>query len=230
MKIKPTRSVQERVHGSRLDSNQGSYRQYAGQVFAALYRCESCEQWWGSSELDVPEKRLLWRLVEPFSDSYLWVDYGGWRQGVDGGCCLRCGREAGEVVWPEGLAETAVEPGEEAEGESNPFLAYVSQSNEMEQHMAVIAAWEERRQGHAPGYTADISSLRCEMDRMRSAFKDVGYSNAALLPPGWRIMGDYNKWVKGQACARRNERASKVYNKDMLHDDRQQHAYPGGVR
>ena len=138
--------------------------------------------------------------------------------------------EAGEVVWPEGLAETAVEPGEEAEGESNPFLAYVSQSNEMEQHMAVIAAWEERRQGHASGYTADISSLRCEMDRMRSAFKDVVYSYAALLPPGWRIMGDYDKWVKGQACARRNERASKVYNKDMLHDDRQQHAYPGGVR
>jgi len=213
MKIKPTRSVQEGVRGSRLDSNQGSNRRYAGRVFAALHRCHSCAQWWGSSELDVPQKRLLWRLVEPFSDNYLWVDYAGWRQGVDGGCCLRCGQEAGEadfvlrfdeegaVVWPEGVAETTAAPGEETEGEKNPFQAYVAQSKQMEQNISVLAAWEERRQGHAPGYTADIDILRCEMDKMRSAFKDVVYSYAALLPPGWRVMGDYDKWVKGQACA-----------------------------
>ena len=109
--------------------------------------------------------------------------------------------DEGEVVWPEGMDPTAVHPGEEAEGQDNPFEAYVAQSKEMEQNMAVIAVWEERRSSLAPGYTADINNLRGEMDRMRSAFKDVVYSYAPLLPPGWRVTGDFDKWIKGQACA-----------------------------
>jgi hypothetical protein len=150
--------------------------------------------------------------VEPHSNAYLWEDYRGWRQKGEAGLCPECGQAAGkadfvlsfddrgEVVWPEGVDLTDSEPGDDG-GESNPFLDYISQSKKMDQNLTVIAAWEERRRSNAPGYTADIDDLRGEMDLMRTAFKDVVYSYAPLLPPGWRVTGDYDKWVKRQACA-----------------------------
>jgi hypothetical protein len=212
MKDKPSQSAQQGVQESLFNNKKGKeaadVHQYAGQVFAALYRCHACHSWWGSSRLDVPQKRLLWRLVEPHSSTYLWVDYRGWRQKSDAGLCPECGQEAGEadyvlsfdekgeVVWPE---EVDLTPGNQEE--DNPFLAYVSQSKKMDQNMAVIAAWEERQHSQEAGYTADIDDLRGEMDKMRSAFKLVVYSYAPLLPPGWRVTGDYDKWLKGQACA-----------------------------
>jgi hypothetical protein len=209
-------NVQQGDQESRVNKNQkdraSTNRQYAGQVFASLYRCKSCDCWWGNSQQDVPEKRLLWHLVEPHSNAFLWVDYRGWQQKGKAGLCPECGQAVseadfmlsfdkhGEVVWPEGVDFTDGESGDDAR-ESNLFLEYISQSKKMEQNMAVIAAWEERRRSNAPGYTADIDDLRGEMDKMRTAFKDVVYSYAPLLPPGWRVTGDYDQWVKKQACA-----------------------------
>ena len=216
MKNKPSSSseqgVQESQQNNKNSPKTAQNLQFAGQIFAALYRCHACLSWWGTSHLDVPEKRLLWRLVEPHASDYLWVDYRGWRQQLDAGLCPECGQEGGEaqvvlsfddqgeVVWPQGVDPLGSETGDHSP-EGNPFLEYISHSEKMGENMAVIAAWEERRHTNAPGYTADIDHLRGEMDRMRSAFKDVVYSYAPLLPPGWRVTGDYDKWVKGQACA-----------------------------
>jgi hypothetical protein len=201
----------ERLLNKHRQNMDGHNREFGGRVFASLFRCKDCNSWWGGSEIDVPQKRLLWRLVEPYSDTYLWEDYRGWRQEADAGRCANCGEDTGkadyvlrfddqgEVVWPEGVRIAHDEPA--GTRENNPFIDYVSQSKKMEQNMAVIAAWEDRRRSNAPGYTADIDELRGEMDKMRRAFKDVVYSYAPLLPPGWRVTGDYDKWIKGQACA-----------------------------
>jgi hypothetical protein len=213
VKDKPTQSVQG-VQESQLHNKKGRIagknRRHAGQDFAALFRCRACFSWWGSSRLDVPEKRLLYRLVEPHSTVYLWVDYRGWRQEGNAGLCPECGQEAdeadfalsfdekGEVVWPEGVVLTT---SDQEANEDNPFLAYVSQSKKMDQNIAVLAAWEERQHSQEAGYTADIDDLRGEIDKMRTAFKHVVYSYAPLLPPGWRVTGDYDRWLKGQACA-----------------------------
>jgi hypothetical protein len=204
--------VRERLVNSRPQNMDGINREFAGQAFASLFCCKACHSWWGVSKIDVPQKHLLWHLVEPYSSTYLWEDYRGWRQEADAGRCTGCSEDAGEadyvlrfndqgeVIWPEGVNPPYDEPANKSR-RNNPFLDYVSQSKKMDQNMAVIVAWEERHRSNAPGYTADIDELRCEMDKMRSAFKHVVYSYAPLLPPGWRVTGDYDKWIKGQACA-----------------------------
>jgi hypothetical protein len=83
----------------------------------------------------------------------------------------------------------------------NPFANYVSNSEKIGENMFVIAAWEARQELNAPGYAADINNIRDEMDEMRTAFKDVVCGYAPLLPRGWRVTGDFDKWLKGHACA-----------------------------
>ena len=83
----------------------------------------------------------------------------------------------------------------------NPFVDYVSQSEQIGENMFVIAAWEARQEENAWGYTADINDILEQMVEMQIAFEDVVCSYAPLMPPGWRVMADFNKWAKGQACA-----------------------------
>ena len=80
-------------------------------------------------------------------------------------------------------------------------MAYVSGSAMMDENIAAIAAREARGKAHAWGYTADIADIREELEAQRSAFKHLMSGYAALLPPGWRILADYDKWVKREACA-----------------------------
>ena len=200
MKPNSTEKMQEALREGLLNrkaaQKPAERRDLSGQVIAAIYRCQSCGLWWINSRLDVPEARLIHKLVEPHSETYLWQDTGG--PDLE----LRFDEE-GQVVWPENG-----EPGVEGDGrdsaaheESSPFAAYVSQSKNIAENMFVIAAWEARQELNAWGYTADINDVREQMDEMRSAFKDAVYSYAPLLPPGWRVTADYDKWLKGQACA-----------------------------
>ncbi len=92
-------------------------------------------------------------------------------------------------------------PEASAEEDAGPFAVYVSQSEEIGENMFIIAAWEARQELNARGYTADINDIREQMAEMQVAFEDVVCSYAPLLPPGWRVMADFNKWVRGQACA-----------------------------
>jgi hypothetical protein len=187
----------------------------AGQVIANFYRCRGCSAWWIATDLDAPESNLAFELVEPHGERYLWQDYAGWRLDAEDGRCKSCDQEndapdctlrfdeKGYVVWPRLrlLKENGRGEGERAAGEHNPFAEYVSQSKNIGENMFVIAAWEARREMNAPGYAADINDMREQMEEMRLAFKDVVYSYAPLLPPGWRVTGDFDKWLKGQACA-----------------------------
>lgn len=188
---------------------------HAGQLIAAFFLCHACGSWWITGDLDVPEAGLAFSLVEPHSDRYLWQDYRGRRRVTDDGVCVNCGShceqpdcelrfdENGRILWPrlrllDGNANGRSQPPVESQ---NPFADYISSSETIAENMFVIAAWEARRQFNAPGYTADINDFRDELDELRSAFKDVVTSYASLLPPGWRVIGDFDRWLKGQACA-----------------------------
>jgi hypothetical protein len=189
--------------------------EHAGQIIASLYECASCGTWWAASAADSPEARLLFRLVEPHSARYLWVDYRGWHHGMQAEVCAHCGRPAaaapvvlrrdewGHIIWPQEAPaqESVAGQGTPAVAAENPFLAYVSESAAMEENIAAIAAREAKRETHAWGYTVDIDDLRDEMAAQRDAFKHVVTSYAPLLPPGWRITADYDKWIQGKACA-----------------------------
>lgn len=208
----------ERLHQTIRDallsghSASGSSKNQApaAGVVAAIHCCEICEQWWVNSEEDRPGTHLIWRFVEPYSSKYLWQDYKGWRKDADPKCCPTCDRqtpesdcvlrmnEEGKIVWPESQDQDTENAGQE---EENPFVSYVAQSKKMSDNITVIAAWEARHEANAKGFTADINDMREEMNEMRIAFKDVVYSYSPLLPPGWRVTGDYGAWLKGEACA-----------------------------
>lgn len=189
--------------------------EHAGKTIASLYACGFCDAWWAGSEEPSPAMRLLFRLVEPHSTRYLWADYRGWYHGAQALVCAHCGqptaaaafalrRDArGQIIWPQEAAAEEPVPVEAAplEQEANPFLAYVTGSAAMGEAMAAIAAREAKREVHAWGYTANIEALRDEMAAQQAAFKHVVAGYAPLLPPGWRITADYDKWLQGKACA-----------------------------
>lgn len=178
---------------------------------AALYACASCGAWWAAGAAAGAGARLLFRLVEPYSDRYLWADYRGWRHDPQALVCTHCGQTSagaaltvrrdaqGHIVGPQELPDP--EPVAGSGAADNPFLAYVSGSATMEENIAAIAAREAKRETQAWGYTADIEDLREEMAAQRAAFKQVIAGYAPLLPPGWRVTADYDKWVQGKACA-----------------------------
>lgn len=209
------RKAQNALFGARQDDAPlGAKPERAGQIVAMLYACASCSAWWAGSEADSPETRLLFRLVEPYSTRYLWVDYRGWQQGAPATSCDQCGqtdvavivlrRDAwGHIDWPQEapVPESVASQGTPVVAAENPFLAYVSESATMEENIAAIAAREAKREAQTWGYTADIEDLRDEMAAQRAAFKQVIAGYAPLLPPGWRILADYDKWVQGRACA-----------------------------
>lgn len=193
------------------EAGEAENKARAGQRIAALYRCGACSAWWGSSAHAAAHTALLLRLVEPHSTEYLWVDYHGWREDVDAGSCPGCGQETGaaaialhfdaqgQVAWPQEASPAAAVI--EAGNADDLFAEYVSGSAMMDENIAAIAAREARGKTHAWGYTADIGDIREELEAQRGAFKHLLSGYAPLLPPGWRIIGDYDKWVKGQACA-----------------------------
>ena len=186
----------------------------AGRLIAALARCDSCHQWWASSEPHAEQTELLLRLVEPHSETYLWQDYHGWYGTAEALVCPNCGQAAnaaeielrfddhGRVLWPAQIplaeAET-LESGQAPQG--NPFLEYVAGSAAMAENIRAIAMREEQRADAANGYAADIADIRDLMQEQRIAFKRLVNGYAPLLPPGWRVMADYSKWVEGNACA-----------------------------
>ncbi len=199
-------------HSARTTSDD---KVFAGEVIAALYRCQNCSAWWGSSEVDRTETGLIWRLVEPHSTDYLWQDYRGWRQTLQAGRCANCGQETGkpesvlrfddegQVVWPELANLNEDDNGDDglAHEDANPFVAYISQSQMIDENISAIDAREEQRESNAWGYTADINDIRDEMKGMTSTLKAVVYRYAPILPPGWRVIADYDKWLAGKACA-----------------------------
>jgi hypothetical protein len=179
-------------------------------VIARLFSCAECGAWWGGSDLDMPETQLVFRLVEPHSTRFLWQDYHGWQKADRPQGCPACGVETaesalvlrcdaeGHVIWPEIAEEDRPQPALEA---GNPFFDYVAQSERIDENVSFLTAREAQRAAHAWGYTAEMEDIREQMDAMRKAFKEVVYRYAPILPPGWRVTGDYDKWVKGQACA-----------------------------
>lgn len=208
-------AIRDRLLNSHSARTASVDSPFAGEVIAALYRCQKCGVWWGSSEHDRPETRLIWRLVEPHSTGYLWQDYHGWYGTLHVGHCVNCGQETskpdsvlrfddqGQVVWPELSSLNENDNGDDglADEDANPFVAYVSQSQMIDENMTAITAREAQRESNAWGYTADINDIRDEMNGMRLAFKDVVYNYAPILPPGWRVIADYDKWLEGKACA-----------------------------
>lgn len=216
---KPSKSTRQHVRdnlfGNHIASEAPAYEAFAGKVLASFYRCPECDAWWICCHNDFPETTLVWRLVEPHSTDYLWQDYRGWHRAVHAGRCVNCAGETaapeivlrsgddGQVIWP-GAAN--IEENDELSGnspltESNPFVTYISQSRMINENITAIIAKEARRESNAWGYSADINGIRDEMKAMTIAFKDIVYSYAPILPPGWRVIADYDKWVAGQACA-----------------------------
>jgi hypothetical protein len=208
-------SVRARLLGSHIIPESTPQKAYAGRRIAAIYRCAACRRWWISSDLDIPATRLIFRFVEPHLQRYLWQDYLGWRREAETRGCAACARQItdpacqlrfdndGYIVWPEAnRAQQDTDGRDRSPGqEANPFAAYIASSKNIDENMFVIAAWEARREAHAWGYTADINNMRDELEEMRTAFKDVVSNYAALLPSGWRVTADFDKWLKGQACA-----------------------------
>jgi hypothetical protein len=184
--------------------------QFAGKVIAKLFRCPDCGAWWGSSKHSTPETHLVFKLVEPNSERFLWHDYRGWYRQSKAKCCPACGQEMavaevtlryddeGQVQWPENEDIRNEKP---AETTGNPFADYISQSKRIEENITFLIAREAQQVGNEWGYKADLDDIREDINAMRSAFKNVVYRYASILPPGWRVTGDYDKWLKGQACA-----------------------------
>lgn len=83
----------------------------------------------------------------------------------------------------------------------NVFENYVEHSESIQDNVAAIAAKEQRRQENAGSYGADIDMIRDELSLMRVAFKDVVYRFSRTLPAGWRVLGNFDDWVAGKACA-----------------------------
>jgi hypothetical protein len=63
----------------------------ARQLLAALYRCDDCAAWWGSSTRHTPGEQWVFHLIEGHEAQYAWVDYRGWRTARDAGLCPVCG-------------------------------------------------------------------------------------------------------------------------------------------
>lgn len=83
----------------------------------------------------------------------------------------------------------------------NPFTEYVEHSRMIADNINAIAIREQLKEKNAWGYTADMDNLKDDMQAMRTAFKDIVYRFSAALPAGWRVIGDFDKWLKGEACA-----------------------------
>ncbi|MCA9898973.1 MAG: hypothetical protein H6654_01555 [Ardenticatenaceae bacterium] len=83
----------------------------------------------------------------------------------------------------------------------NLFNEYVENSQMIQENLDAIAAREKQRQQNQWGYTADMDNLKDDLQTMQTAFKDIVYRFATTLPSGWRVIGDFNKWLKGEACA-----------------------------
>jgi hypothetical protein len=83
----------------------------------------------------------------------------------------------------------------------NPFEEFVEGSNPIHDGLSAIVAKENKRTENASSYIASMDSLREEMKAMEEAFKDVVYGYSAILPSGWRAIGDFDEWVAGKACA-----------------------------
>jgi hypothetical protein len=72
----------------------------AAHLIAALYRCRSCQAWWGGHEAEEPdappasqpEAHLLFHLAEAHPELFLWEKYRGWRTAAAGAdVCPDCG-------------------------------------------------------------------------------------------------------------------------------------------
>lgn len=83
----------------------------------------------------------------------------------------------------------------------NPFEEFVGNSNPIQDGLAAMDARHEKRENNAASYLANIDDLRDQMKAMELAFKDVVFKYAAILPEGWRVTGDFEKWLAGKACA-----------------------------
>ncbi|MBE2222347.1 MAG: hypothetical protein IAF02_12440 [Anaerolineae bacterium] len=81
------------------------------------------------------------------------------------------------------------------------FGNYIETSNSIQDNIAAITAKEQRRDKNAEAYSADMDNIRGELEQMRAAFKDVVYRFAAILPQGWRVLGNFDDWVASKACA-----------------------------
>lgn len=81
------------------------------------------------------------------------------------------------------------------------FENYVETSHSIQDNIAAITAKEQRQEKNCEAYRADMDNIRGDMEQMRIAFKDVVYRFAAILPPGWRVLGNFDDWVVGKACA-----------------------------
>lgn len=182
---------------------------------AELQRCPVCGSWWGAGDYQLAAARQVWQWVEPHSNHLLWEAYYGWRVSSADRLCRSCGEgwgatqlelrigENGEIAWLEGglLESAGPESAEDAPGGSDPFRSYVAGSKGIEENVAAIEAREAKRAANVWGYAADIDDIRDDLERVGSAFKDVVYGYAPLLPPGWRVIADFDKWVMGKACA-----------------------------
>lgn len=59
---------------------------------AALYHCDDCGVWWGSSARHTPGEHWVFHLIEGHEAQYAWVDYRGWRTARDTNLCPECGK------------------------------------------------------------------------------------------------------------------------------------------
>lgn len=82
----------------------------------------------------------------------------------------------------------------------NVFEEFVDGSDPIQDNLAAIRARQIQREQNSVSYVAQIEQLREEMMAMEAAFKDVVYKYTAILPDGWRVTGDFDKWVAGKAC------------------------------
>ncbi len=83
----------------------------------------------------------------------------------------------------------------------NPFEEFVEGSDPIQDGLSAIKAKENKRTENASSYVASMDNLREQMKAMEEAFKDVIYGYSAILPSGWRAIGDFEEWVAGKACA-----------------------------
>jgi hypothetical protein len=83
----------------------------------------------------------------------------------------------------------------------NPFEEYVDDSGAIQDGLAAMRARQSRREANAESYTVSMADLRETMQAIENAFKDVVYGYSAILPAGWRVHGDFEKWIAGKACA-----------------------------
>ena len=204
------RASDNSLHTDRVGEPHQVHPEFAGQLIAELFGCSSCGAWWGSSDPAMPLAYLILRLVEPDDGRFPWSAFYGWRQPAEAHTCPACTQQTavsrlslnfdnqGQVAWPP---EAFAAENTGAAGQGDPFQSYIEASPRISENIEAIAAREAKRQANVWAYTADIDELREQLDALRDAFKDTVYQYGALLPPGWRVTGDFDQWIKGRACA-----------------------------